>query len=223
MAYANMERNRAATLVAVGALHAAAGYALIVGLAGPVWQIVEEKPLVGHQIPLPAPSPDVTETPEANPIKEPQRTDSSMAHQVVTVTPIPLSNDNDKLVLPPFQEDFGIGTIEPPSPPPPPAEAFTPKLPSPIGKPGLWVTPNDYPAADLRAEHEGVTRFRLTIGADGRVQSCEITVSSGHASLDAAACVNLRKRARFAAATDGSGTAVTGTYSSAVRWTIPKD
>ena len=66
------------------------------------------------------------------------------------------------------------------------------------------MTVNDYPTAELSAGHEGITRFRLSIGTDGKVQSCEITESSGFPRLDQAACANLKKRARFVAATDAA-------------------
>jgi protein TonB len=71
--------------------------------------------------------------------------------------------------------------------------------------------------------HEGATQFQLGIGTDGKVQSCEVTVSSGHPALDQAACANLRRRARFVAATGPDGAAVPGTYSSVVRWKLPAD
>lgn len=221
MAYTNMERNRAGTLAAVGALHLGVTYALVVGLAGPAWQMIEDKPFVGAQIPLPKPPP-VIETPAADPVVQPKSAEHDRTrNEVFVVNTTNLALDDRETILPPFGEGSVIG--DPPLPPQPQAETFTPKRARPIGTPGLWVTPADYPAADLRAEHEGTTRFELSIGADGKVQSCRITASSGSASLDSAACAKLIKRGKFAAATDGGGAAVAGTYSSAVRWTIPKD
>lgn len=61
----------------------------------------------------------------------------------------------------------------------------------------------------------------MTIGADGRVRNCEILASSGSADLDRATCANVAKRARFKPATDDTGAAVSGSYSSAVKWQIP--
>lgn len=221
MAYINMERNRAATLAAVGALHVGVIYALVVGLAGPVWKMIEKRPFVGAQIPLPKPSPMPTQ--QAQPQPDHKRALPNPADPL----PLPQKPPTD---LGPARDPVGSagtgGTFRPPlppTPPSPPAETFTPKLARPVGQPGLWVTANDFPAADLRAEHEGVTRFQLSIGADGKVQSCMVTGSSGFASLDAAACANLRRRAKFAPATDATGAPVASTYSSAVRWMIPKD
>lgn len=221
MAYTNMERNRAGTLVAVGALHLGVIYALVVGLAGPVWKAIEDRPLVGEQIPLPK-TPTVIETPVADPARQPPTAERDQGRSEVFVMDTRnLPADGGEIVLPPFDGSTVIG--DPPLPPQPPAETFTPKRVRPLGQPGLWVTPNDYPAADLRAEHEGITKFELIIGADGKVQSCRIIASSGWTSLDNAACAKLIKRGKFAAATDAGGAAVPGTYSSAVRWTIPKD
>jgi protein TonB len=109
----------------------------------------------------------------------------------------------------------------PPAPPPPPPPRFAPKDPQPRGNPGNWATTNDYPSRALREDREGTTAFRVTVGADGRVQSCTITRSSGHADLDDATCKNITRRARFNPATDGSGNEVSGTWSSQVRWQIP--
>jgi len=112
------------------------------------------------------------------------------------------------------------------APPPvvaPPPPRFTPKLAQPKGRPGDWVTTNDYPSRALREEREGTTGFRLSVGPDGRVTNCEITSSSGSPDLDAATCDNLRRRARFTPATDGEGQPTSGSYSSRTRWVIPKD
>ena len=132
---------------------------------------------------------------------------------------------------------------DPPPPPkkmatPPPIVAPPPKInvatvappiqtvttpPPPKGNPGNWATTNDYPTRALREEREGTTGFRVTVTPEGRVGSCEITSSSGSPDLDEAACSNITRRARFAPATDGEGNPTTGSYSSRVRWVIPKD
>lgn len=221
MAYTNMERNRAGTVVAVGALHLGVIYALVIGLAGPVWTAIEDPPLVGEQIPLPKPA-TVIETPVADPATRPQTVERDQGRsEVFVMNTGNLRTDGGEIVLPPFDGGTVIG--DPPLPPQLPTETFTPKRVRPIGQPGLWVTASDYPAADLRAEHEGTTKFELSVGTDGKVESCRIIASSGWASLDNAACAKLTKRGKFAAATDAEGAAVPGIYSSAVRWTLPKD
>lgn len=227
MAYVTQEKNRTVTLAAVGALHVAAIYALVVGLAGVPWIAKEDDRTVGVNIPLPKVTPDPIPQPSARPTQAPRQDQRARAGDTVitTTTTQVIENDGEVLVT------GGVGTgtnggettiIERPiqqtvDP------VFPPKLARPIGKPGLWVTTNDYPANALRLGQEGVTRFQLTIGTDGKVQSCEITVSSGYPALDQAACTNLRKRGKFVTATGPDGAAVPGTYSNVVRWTLPKD
>ncbi|MFM6933079.1 MAG: energy transducer TonB [Novosphingobium sp.] len=111
----------------------------------------------------------------------------------------------------------------PPSPPSPPPSPYYGRPASPKGNPGYWATTADYPSAALREEITGVTRFRLTVGIDGRVSQCEVTQSSGSAILDATTCSLVVRRARFNPATDAAGNLAIGTYSTAVRWVIPVD
>jgi protein TonB len=113
------------------------------------------------------------------------------------------------------------GDVAPVDPPPPPI--VPPRGARPHGNPGLWASTADYPTRELRDGDQGTTRFSLTIGTDGRVQSCTVTTSSGFPGLDKATCDNVSRRARFEPATDGSGTRVPGTYSGSIRWVIPQD
>ena len=106
----------------------------------------------------------------------------------------------------------------PPAPPPPPSGS----LPVPLSNPGEWVTSDDYPADALRSEQAGTVAFRLTVTPAGVVSACQITMSSGTASLDATACSLLSRRARFNPARDAYGKPTTGTYSNRVRWQIPE-
>lgn len=224
MAYVTQERNRAGTIAAVGALHAAAIYALVTGLAGPVWETITHPRTAGTNIPVPQVPTDPIDQPTTKP-KTPDHvlTAPTQGGEVLTTDPIVPKTD-DPIILP-----IGGGTADGASTGPiaKPVQTidpvFPPKLAKPIGKPSLWVTPNDYPTSSLRMGHEGVTRFQLSIGTDGKVQSCEVTVSSGHAALDEAACDKLMRRARFVAATGPDGSAVPGVYSSAVRWKLPAD
>jgi protein TonB len=126
--------------------------------------------------------------------------------------------------LPPIPLPTGpVATPEADPPPlPKPTPVFTARAPKPKNAPGGWATPNDYPSRDLREGNQGVTQFTLTIGVDGRVQSCTVTASSGFPGLDKATCDNVSRRARFEPAIDGSGNRVTGTYSNRIRWQIPQ-
>ncbi len=110
-----------------------------------------------------------------------------------------------------------------PDPVPSPEPLFKPKSASPKGQWKNWVTTNDYPTSELRMEHEGVTRYRLSIDARGQVTDCAITASSGFPGLDKATCETVKRRARFEPATDQTGARTSGSYSGSVSWQIPKE
>jgi len=93
---------------------------------------------------------------------------------------------------------------------------------TPTGRPGDWISDNDYPTTALRSNTSGVVRFALTIDATGTPSGCEITATSNDAELDQATCDLLLKRARFKPATDATGKPARGRFSSSVRWQIPK-
>ncbi len=61
-----------------------------------------------------------------------------------------------------------------------------------------------YPVKALAEDREGSSRVAVTIGTDGRVDTCEVIVSSGHADLDAASC-SAARRSTYLPATDAKG------------------
>ncbi len=216
-------RNRTATITVVAGLHALLGYALVTGLAAhfvpkdpPKMQPIDfplPKPL-----PSPPPKPDERQrTPLDPPITVIDRP-IPMPQPTFTVSPQPL----------PSAEPTQIATVLFPTPsasasPTPPPPRFKPKPAEPIGNPANWVSPSDYPTTDLRRGNQGVTRFRLSIGTDGRVTGCTVTGTSGFATLDAAACAKLTARGRFRAATGEDGEKVAGSYASSILWEIPEE
>jgi periplasmic protein TonB len=222
MAYLDNRRtkNRTAAIIAVTALEAAVIYAVISGLAV---TFIEHKDdtLTGIQIPLtppPPPRPTESATPRETKINTPDDTRiETIPNQFGTETVGPRPMDT------PTPIDMGPVVIETPPPTiPDPTPSYTPRSAQPRGKPGEWVTTNDYPTRDLREGHQGVTQFSVSVGTDGRVQSCTIVSSSGHPGLDAATCAKVTARAGFNPATDSSGTTVTGTYTNSIRWVIPE-
>jgi protein TonB len=98
--------------------------------------------------------------------------------------------------------------------------ALPPVAAHPLGNPGAWITPDDYPSRALREGWSGVTRLHLVIGGDGRVEACSVIASSGHGELDAVACAKVTERARFTPARDSTGAERDGTYDGAIRWQI---
>ena len=216
MAYADqqMSGNRIFAIIIVALIHVAVGYALITGLAySAVKKAIERVTTVDINEP-PPPPPDTPPPPEPDrpppPVAPPPAINISIAPPPIQVQPN----------IPPPAPVIRI--VPPAAPPAPPPPRFTPKSPEPRGNPGSWATPDDYPNRALREEREGVTRFTVQVNAEGRVTSCNVTNSSGSPDLDDAACRSVSRRARFKTATNGEGEAVAGSWSSSVRWQIPK-
>lgn len=224
MAYADQQAsgNKIVSLVIVALIHIVVIYALVTGLAYSAVKTVaeklnvvdvEEEVIEPEEPPPPPPDQPITPPPVVTPPPI-VRTPPTTAPVITTTnTPPPVFIPQPVAAPPPAPPPA------PPAPPPPPSKASGA---SPRGNPGSWATPNDYPARALREERAGTTRFRVTIGPDGRVTNCEITGSSGHADLDEATCKNVTRRARFKPALDAAGNAISDTYSNAVRWEIPK-
>jgi TonB family protein len=57
-----------------------------------------------------------------------------------------------------------------------------------------WITADDYPFEAIVQEHEGTTTISWIVGDNGRVESCRVTQSSEHDSLDQAGCRALMAR-----------------------------
>jgi protein TonB len=217
MAYADqqMSGNKITALIVVAILHVFVGYALVTGLAYSAIKkikevtsavnIEEEKP--PETPPPPPPKQDTPPPPIVAP--PPPISFNAPAPQVQAVTTAP------PVVMPPAPVVLPPAPAAPPPPPPP-----TPGTPR--GNPGSWVTTNDYPSRALREEREGTTGFRLEYDASGKPTNCSITRSSGSPDLDDATCANLMRRARFKPGMR-DGQPVGASYSSSVRWVIPKD
>ena len=217
MAYADqqMSGNRITALIVVAIIHIVLGYALVTGLAyeGAAKLIkkvtaIDIKEEVKKDEPPPPPKKiDAPPPPVAPPVRINVATTPP---QITTVQTPP----------PPAPIVLAPAPSAPVAPPPP---RIQPRGPSPKGQPGNWANSNDYPSRALREEQEGVTRFRVSVGPDGRVASCDITGSSGSSELDSATCSLITRRGRFTPANDGEGQPVSGSWSSSVRWQIPKD
>jgi protein TonB len=194
-------------------LHAVIGYAFVTGLAYNVvkkvardlktFDVAEEAPPPPDKPPPPPPETKVEPPPVVAPPPIVQVV-QSVAPPIVANVPAP----------PPV-----IHESAPPAPPPPAVS----RKGEPRGTPGEWVTPEDYPSADLRAENQGTTSFELAVGPDGKATDCKVTGSSGFPSLDTKACQMLIRRARFKPQLDGNGQPMPFSYRNRVRWTIPKD
>jgi TonB family protein len=83
-----------------------------------------------------------------------------------------------------------------------------------------WIGDGDYPAAAQALGQSGTVEYRLLIDAQGRVERCDVTGSSGHAALDKGTCDLIRRRARFVPARGADGQPMEWAYRSGVDWVL---
>jgi len=202
-------------IVLVAILHALLAYAFVTGLAYKFVKNVSED-LKTFDVEEEPPPPE-----EEPPPPEPQ----TQPPPIVAPPPIVRTT-----TLPP--QITTVQSAPPPPitytapPPPPPAPPAPPRRVEPArARANLqsYFSTDDYPSAAQRNNEEGTASFSLTVGTDGRVQSCSITSSSGSPSLDAATCRILRSRARFTPARDSAGQPTTDTVNNRIRWVLPED
>lgn len=209
-------KSRMASLGAVALLHVGAAVVLVSGLAA-YRVIAPEHHTDAVNMPLaPLPQPEV---------KPSQKADAKPVLAPETVITLPLDPMPQLTVDPLPAQGVDItptATPEPHATTEPARPHGQPKAVSPRTRPGEWANEDDYPAMELRMNHEGVVRFQLAVGSDGRVSSCTVVQSSGWPGLDAATCALVTKRARFNPAQDESGQPMAGSYSNAIRWVIPR-
>lgn len=220
MAYADQDQTgrKTVSIIIVMLLHAALAYAFITGLAiNVIKKAASELKVVDVDEPPPPPPapppppPDVPKNLPPPPIVSPPPIVNvpNPAPVMQTVTRAP------PVIITP------TAPVAPPAPPPPkPSQAVGLK---PRGAPGDWVTNDDYPSDALRDNAEGTTGFTLEVGPDGKVTNCTVTSSSGNSSLDQTACRLLPRRARFTPAKDSAGNGMASSFSSRIRWQIPKE
>jgi protein TonB len=208
-------KQRLASLGTAGAIELAIAAALIGALSYNFVAVPKPKPPTTFDA-TPTPTP-VPPDPQASPEPTDSRPTAPIPPTTLDPVPDPVPTPTTFDPLPPVQTGGGT-TLDPPVRPTP---RLTPVAAAPSNDFSRWVTTDDYPQRDLINGNEGTTRFRVVVGNNGRVLECEVTRSSGSASLDRAACNNVKRRARFEAATDETGAKVVGTYTSSVVWRIP--
>lgn len=165
---------------------------------------VEPDPVEQVVKPRTAPLPYVPPTPFPRPTEP-----------TLTTTDI-LQKDLPIIVQPPAELGPPV-TIEPP-PPPAPAKSQAARARANLAS---YVSNDDYPMAALRRGDAGTTRFRLTVGPNGKVTDCAIVKSSGSSTLDGATCRLMRQRARFDPAKNSDGKPISDSVTSAIRWVLP--
>ncbi|MFB0613234.1 TonB family protein [Aurantiacibacter poecillastricola] len=227
MSYTDATVSPAARLKAatgVIAIHALVGIGVIAGLTitgviaeedGGLVAYFEKEPPAPPPPPQPIPEPaDQAIAPVTAP-QPPIPIDRNVPIPVEPVTP----NISRELVLTP-----PVAPVEIPGPATTPSvsPAFDTVGPMPRNGPAGWISTDDYARSDLVREREGTAGYRLVIGSDGKVDACEITRSSGHATLDRNTCRLIESRARFDPAKNDRGETTVGTYTGSVTWRIPE-
>jgi len=85
------------------------------------------------------------------------------------------------------------------------------------------ISDDDYPTSAIRTGAEGRCVVGFTVNEAGSVCDVDLVESSGHASLDAAACKLIEKRFRFEPARTASGSAIAQRRSQPIVWRLPED
>jgi protein TonB len=223
-AFYEKRRTNPTALTVVVLLHGAAITAL--ALSKTEFITIKPTPIDVINIKDMPPPPEIPPDP-VKPRVEPQHPSVVTVPPTIVPTPAPpMVFDNRPVPTPtiaPYTPPGPVDVAPPPPPPPPPPPAR--KLEPARAKANLhsYVSDDDYPAAAARNEEEGTTRFRLTVGADGRVSDCAVTGSSGSSALDAATCRIMKSRARFTPARDSDGKPTGDTVTSAIRWVLPDE
>ncbi|KTT68945.1 energy transducer TonB [Sphingomonas endophytica] len=222
MAYADQMggSRRLTTIAGVAAIHGLIGYVFISGMAAHFVRTVTD-PFTVTNIPLETPPPPDAPPPVAK--AAPQQ--PTAAPPITAVTPIVPTQNNPVVVtvvpLPPLPMGTGEAVTVTVTPPPPPLMPSKASGVRARGDRTQWITTEDYPASALRAGEQGVVGIALRVGSDGRAESCAVTTSSGHPSLDQATCRLYMRRAKFTPARDDSGAEVAATFNDRVRWQLP--
>lgn len=90
--------------------------------------------------------------------------------------------------------------------------------PIPKGTPGDWAQMATLIDKKSYVGMKGRADFKAHVSSTGQVTGCEITTSSGDASVDAATCDLVKTRGRFQPATDKDGAPVDGEYGGFASW-----
>ena len=222
MAYqAQSAKNPYIATTGVALVHIVGAYLLVFGLAPPPFIVQPPAPPVDArniEVEIELPPPDTppeevtSQTPtESNILTPPPET--VIPRQAPDILSERWTQDRD---IPTDIAFTSIPTVDPLPRLPDPVR------PQPIGNPGDWANTSNYPGISIRRREEGISRFTVTVGTNGRVSDCRITSPSGYDRLDQAACRAISRNARFTPAKNEYGEVVPGTYSNAVNWRLPE-
>lgn len=203
MSYAQRKQlsgNRGASVVMTIAVVGSLMYAIVTGLAYDVIKHTAEQLKVIDVEQQPPPPEQPPPPPKDMPKVPPPPVTPPPLVQINTPPPPTITT----VVAPPIPP-VTPPVIAPPPPPQPPPPRKTVSAQSAKGDLRTLFSADDYPASAQAAGAEGTAQAQLTIGADGRVQSCNLIRSTGNGALDSATCNILRRRAKFTPARDSNG------------------
>lgn len=225
MDYAQQQRNPGKHAVGIGIvilMHLLLAWAIVSGLARKVVDVIKapiETKIIEEVQPPPPPPPENLPPP---PKFAPPPPSFVPPPEVVVNNPAPAPAITVTREAPPPT----AVTIQPPAPPappaPPPPPAAPRRAPTPIIS-SLEDCKPEYPSAARRAEANGTTTVRMTVGADGKLINAEVVKSSGssreHRLLDRAA-VNGLSACTFKPAVDENGKPVQGVMQVEYLWKL---
>ncbi|MET0370490.1 MAG: TonB family protein [Sphingobium sp.] len=218
MAYADHSQgsSRTVSIIIVALVHAVLGYAFVTGLGMKyVKKAAEQLNVIDVKEEPPPPDEEPPPPPPDQPVEPPP----VVAPPPIVQTPAPAPPIQTVRTPPPVFIPTPVAAPPPPPPPPAvPASRATPR-----SQPGTWLSDADYPSRAQREERSGSAGYRLSIGADGRVTSCTITSSTGHADLDDATCKLIPRRARFKPAIGTDGQPMADSYAGRITWRLPEN
>jgi len=204
-----MSGNKIIAIIIVALIHLVVGYALVTGLAYSAFKkAVERVTTVDIEEPEPEeepppPPPDEVQPP---PIVAPPPPIN------LSVAPPPIQT---VITPPPPAPVIPIARPAPPPPSPPPPSRARGVSPDGLARWSARIQ-EQYPPRAVRDEIEGRVGVRVTVGANGRVEACSVSSSSGSSILDEAACAGMRNYARFNPALNDAGDPTTGSYSTTI-------
>ena len=82
------------------------------------------------------------------------------------------------------------------------------------------IYPEDYPRRAVERGAQGTTYLRFIVQPNGRVRDCVVTRSSGHRDLDTATCPLLERRLRYRPARDAAGRLISETIRGQQEWLL---
>lgn len=196
-------------------IHIFLGYAFITGLALKAVKVITG-PLETVNIKEEAPPPEEPPPPPPKDIEIPPYVPPPEVSIQTDAPPPPITTQS--VVVPPPAPVYVPPAPATPAAPPAPtgptsAAVFNPR--------SLEVSEDDYPAASLRAEEEGVVRVSLSVNTQGKVDNCTVAQSSNFPKLDEKTCQIALRRFRAKPALQ-NGTPVASTLVKAIRWQIRK-